>query len=43
MVYADEQERYQGDWVNGIRQGKGMYIKDGTLYTGEFVNDALNG
>lgn len=30
--------RYVGEWVNGVRQGRGVrYFRDGSLYTGQWL------
>ena len=36
--------RYQGEFVNGIQEGKGKYIwENGEYYVGEWKNDKKNG
>lgn len=34
---------YEGDWVNDIKQGKGLLIKDGIQYYGEFKHNIKDG
>ena len=35
---------YDGGWVNGLRTGKGKYIKEeGEIYEGDFVEDKWTG
>lgn len=35
---------YQGEWVNGMKEGKGIYVyQDGRKYEGEWKNDQQNG
>lgn len=42
MEYSNGNE-YTGDWVNGIRQGKGTMKYDNGIYEGEWKNDKKNG
>ena len=37
--------RYEGDWVDGVRQGKGKYVSksSGGVYDGEYKNDKKDG
>ena len=37
--------RYEGDWIDGIRQGKGCYTSksSGNKYDGEYNNDKKEG
>lgn len=38
------QDRYEGDLVNGVREGKGtMYYKSGNIYKGEWHNGQMHG
>eukprot|EP00029_Vermamoeba_vermiformis_P007734 TRINITY_DN342_c0_g1_i1.p1 TRINITY_DN342_c0_g1~~TRINITY_DN342_c0_g1_i1.p1 ORF type:complete len:1124 (-),score=402.12 TRINITY_DN342_c0_g1_i1:1319-4690(-) len=34
---------YDGDWIDGHRQGLGTFSQCGNIYTGEWVNDKRNG
>jgi len=38
-------DRYEGDWVDGVRQGKGKYVSksSGGVYDGEYRNDKKDG
>ncbi|XP_052230156.1 MORN repeat-containing protein 1-like isoform X2 [Dreissena polymorpha] len=37
-------DRYDGDWLNDMRNGDGdMKFVDGTVYEGQFVDDSFNG
>lgn len=37
-------DRYEGDWVNGVRQGEGVLEKkNGMKYKGDFVQDKIDG
>lgn len=37
-------EYYEGDWVEGIRHGKGVYHwADGNIYEGDWVDGDFNG
>merc|ERR1719481_1163477 len=38
-------DRYEGDWIDGIRQGKGCYTSksSGNKYDGEYNNDKKEG
>lgn len=36
--------RYEGDWINNLRSGKGkMYNVDGKIYEGDFRNNKKEG
>lgn len=38
------QDRYEGDLVNGVREGRGtMYFKSGNVYKGEWHNGQMHG
>ena len=35
---------YEGDFIDGKKHGKGtLKFRDGSIYTGEFQNDSING
>ena len=41
--YSNGNIRYEGDYVNGKREGNGKYIfEDGTYYIGEWKNGLFN-
>lgn len=42
MKYSNGTE-YKGDWVNGIRHGKGVIKYNNGIYEGEWINDKRNG
>ena len=36
--------RYEGDFINGVKEGKGVMTLNGNeKYDGDFKNDAYNG
>ena len=42
--YKDGNIKYEGDFVNDKREGKGKYIwEDGEYYIGEWLNDYMHG
>ena len=42
--YYNDGERYEGDYVNGKREGKGIYyFKNGDKYEGDFKNGLKEG
>lgn len=42
--FIESGNRYEGEFVNGFRQGRGVYTwPSGARYEGEFANDAFNG
>ena len=42
LVWKDGKQ-YEGNFVNGIRNGRGHYTYDGRLYEGNFVNNTRDG
>ena len=44
FLYENE-HIYEGDWLNDLRHGKGIFIcnKNCAKYEGEFLNDERNG
>ena len=44
IIYLDDQTNYEGNIINGIKDGFGkLKFKDGTIYEGEFKDDKYNG
>ena len=44
LYYKNLTIKYEGDFANGKREGKGKYItKDGEYYIGEWLNDLKHG
>ena len=45
IFYCSNGEKYEGDWKNNKRDGKGEYfLKDGIkIYEGDWKNDKFNG
>lgn len=44
MVTIDNEAKYQGEWVNNVRDGRGYQIwPDGSLYEGFWKNNKANG
>ena len=44
IAVFDTGSRYEGEWVNNLRQGEGsFYWPDGEYYKGEYDNDLRNG
>lgn len=44
IAVFDTGSRYEGEWVNNLRQGEGaFYWPDGEFYKGEYDNDLRNG
>jgi antitoxin component YwqK of YwqJK toxin-antitoxin module len=42
--YSNGKIQYEGDYVNGNREGKGKYIwEDGQYFIGQWKNDLRNG
>lgn len=43
MLYSNG-DRYEGDWLDGNKDGKGTYTYvNGNKYNGEWKEDAVNG
>ncbi|XP_063292794.1 MORN repeat-containing protein 1 [Pelobates fuscus] len=43
-VYANSFFRYEGEWKNGKKHGRGKFLlKDGSYYEGEFVDGEMTG
>ena len=43
IIVTWEGDRYEGDWVNYRREGKGTFICNGDKYEGDWVNDKKEG
>jgi hypothetical protein len=44
MIQYKNGNRFEGTFVNGIREGKGkMFYPDGSFYEGDFQNDKKEG
>ena len=44
MITIDNEAKYQGEWVNSVRDGRGYQIwPDGSLYEGFWKNNKANG
>ena len=41
----DDEGKYDGDFINGIREGKGIqiYMPEGDVYEGDFKDDDRHG
>ena len=44
MYTFDNGDKFVGEWVNGVREGQGVYFyNSGAVYTGNFKNNTLSG
>jgi len=44
MEFLATGDTYEGQWIKGIREGKGKFIwKDGKVYDGDYSNNKKHG
>jgi hypothetical protein len=44
FYYFNNGDRYEGDWINNVKEGKGKcYYVNGDVYEGEYKDNKRNG